>query len=175
MIRKLINFLRDIGSKFSVNKMLALESIKQRLSREQNLSFLEFNYSILQAFDFLELFENYNCLIQFGGSDQWGNIVSGIDLIRRLKNKNKVSSIHALLRDTFSLAKGLSFVLATFLSNCRSQISLAIHPAPLTSNPPKIINPKMNREGGAEGVNQRDQPAGIRSISLPLGLFHLRS
>ena len=95
--------------------------------------------------------------------------------IKRLKNKNEVSSIHALLRDTFPLAKGLSFVLATFLSNCRSQISLAIHPAPLTTNPPKIINPKMNREGGAEGVSQRDQQAGIRSISLPLGLFHLRS
>ena len=75
----LINFLRDIGSKFSVNKMLSLESIKQRLKREQNLSFLEFNYSILQAFDFFELFKKYNCKIQFGGSDQWGNIVSGID------------------------------------------------------------------------------------------------
>ena len=97
---KLINFLRDIGSKFSVNKMLALESIKQRLSREQNLSFLEFNYSILQAFDFLELFENYNCSIQFGGSDQWGNIVSGIDLIRRLKNKNNVFGLTTPLLTT---------------------------------------------------------------------------
>ena len=97
---KLINFLRDIGSKFSVNKMLALESIKQRLSREQNLSFLEFNYSILQAFDFFELFENYNCLIQFGGSDQWGNIVSGIDLIRRLKNKNNVFGLTTPLLTT---------------------------------------------------------------------------
>ena len=97
---KLINFLRDIGSKFSVNKMLSLESIKQRLSREQNLSFLEFNYSILQAFDFLELFENYNCLIQFGGSDQWGNIVSGIDLIRRLKNKNNVFGLTTPLLTT---------------------------------------------------------------------------
>ena len=97
---KLINFLRDIGSKFSVNKMLALESIKQRLSREQNLSFLEFNYSILQAFDFLELFKNYNCLIQFGGSDQWGNIVSGIDLIRRLKNKNNVFGLTTPLLTT---------------------------------------------------------------------------
>ena len=80
--------------------MLALESIKQRLSREQNLSFLEFNYSILQAFDFFELFENYNCLIQFGGSDQWGNIVSGIDLIRRLKNKNNVFGLTTPLLTT---------------------------------------------------------------------------
>ncbi len=82
-----ISFLRKIGSKFSINKMLSLESIKQRLSREQNLSFLEFNYSILQAYDFLELFEKYNCILQFGGSDQWGNIVSGIDLVKKEKRK----------------------------------------------------------------------------------------
>ena len=94
---------------------------------------------------------------------------------KRLRNNNEISIVHAVLIDTFPLAKGLSFVLFTFLSNSRSQISLAIHPAPLTSNPPTTINPKTNREGGAEGVNQRDHPAGIRSISLPLGLFHLRS
>ena len=84
---KYINFLREIGSKFSVNKMMSLESIKQRLNREQNLSFLEFNYSLLQAYDFLELKKNNNCKIQFGGSDQWGNIVSGIDLIRKVTNE----------------------------------------------------------------------------------------
>ena len=67
--------------------MLSLESIKQRLGREQNLSFLEFNYSLLQAYDFLELQKRYNCEIQFGGSDQWGNIVSGIDLVRKLSQK----------------------------------------------------------------------------------------
>lgn len=82
-----ISFLREIGSKFSVNKMLSLESIKQRLGREQNLSFLEFNYSLLQAYDFFELQKRYNCEIQFGGSDQWGNIVSGIDLVRKLSQK----------------------------------------------------------------------------------------
>ena len=82
----LIPFLRDIGSKFSVNKMLGLESIKQRLAREQHLSFLEFNYSIMQAYDFMILNEKYNCQIQFGGSDQWGNIVSGIDLVKKIKN-----------------------------------------------------------------------------------------
>ena len=95
--------------------------------------------------------------------------------IKRLKNNIKISSIHAFLRDTLPLANGLSFVLTTFLSNFLSQISLAIHPAPLTNNPPKIIIPKTNSEGGAAGVNQRDQPAGMRSINLPLGLFHLRS
>ena len=84
---KYISFLREIGSKFSVNKMMSLESIKQRLNREQNLSFLEFNYSLLQAYDFLELKRKKNCKIQFGGSDQWGNIVSGIDLIRKITNE----------------------------------------------------------------------------------------
>ena len=83
--------------------------------------------------------------------------------------------MQAALSDTLPLAKGLSFVLVTFLSNLRSQMSFAIHPAPLTNNPPKIISPKINREGGAVGVNQRAHPAGIRSINLPLGLFHLRS
>ena len=67
--------------------MMSLESIKQRLNREQNLSFLEFNYSLLQAYDFLELNRKNNCKIQFGGSDQWGNIVSGIDLIRKITNE----------------------------------------------------------------------------------------
>ena len=95
--------------------------------------------------------------------------------IKRLRNNIKISIIHAALRDTLPLANGLSLVLFTFLSNFLSQISLAIHPAPLTNNPPKIIIPKMNREGGAAGVNKRDQPAGMRSINLPLGLFHLRS
>lgn len=83
----LIEFLRKIGSKFSVNKMLALESTKQRLNRQQNLSFLEFNYSIFQAYDFMVLNQKYNCMIQFGGSDQWGNIVSGIELVKKEINK----------------------------------------------------------------------------------------
>jgi tyrosyl-tRNA synthetase len=79
-----LDFLRDIGRHFSVNRMLAFESVKSRLDREQSLSFLEFNYMILQAYDFLELNRRYGCLIQFGGSDQWGNIVNGIDLTRRV-------------------------------------------------------------------------------------------
>lgn len=80
-----IDFLRDIGVHFSVNRMLATESIKIRL--ETGLSFIEFNYQLLQAYDFWHLFENYDCMMQMGGSDQWGNIVAGIDLIRRLKGK----------------------------------------------------------------------------------------
>ncbi len=79
-----IGFLRDIGRHFSVNRMLSFESVKSRLDREQSLSFLEFNYMILQAYDFLELSRRYGCLLQMGGSDQWGNIVGGVDLTRRV-------------------------------------------------------------------------------------------
>ena len=79
-----LEFLRDIGKHFSVNRMLSFESVKSRLDREQSLSFLEFNYMILQAYDFLELNRRYGCLLQMGGSDQWGNIVNGIDLTRRV-------------------------------------------------------------------------------------------
>ncbi len=79
-----LEFLRDIGRHFSVNRMLSFESVKSRLDREQSLSFLEFNYMILQAYDFLELNRRYGCALQMGGSDQWGNIVNGIDLTRRV-------------------------------------------------------------------------------------------
>jgi tyrosyl-tRNA synthetase len=81
-----IDFLRDIGRHFSINRMLAFDSVKLRLEREQELSFLEFNYMILQAYDFVELHKRYGCVLQMGGSDQWGNIVSGIDLGRRVRN-----------------------------------------------------------------------------------------
>ncbi len=79
-----IPFLREVGALFSVNRMLSFESVKSRLDREQSLSFLEFNYMILQAYDFSELNRRYGCLLQMGGSDQWGNIVNGIDLSRRM-------------------------------------------------------------------------------------------
>ncbi len=79
-----LDFLRDIGRHFSVNRMLSFESVKSRLDREQSLSFLEFNYMILQAYDFLELNRRHGCQLQMGGSDQWGNIVNGIDLTRRV-------------------------------------------------------------------------------------------
>jgi tyrosyl-tRNA synthetase len=81
-----IDFLRDVGRHFSINRMLAFDSVKLRLERQQELSFLEFNYMILQAYDFVELHRRYGCILQMGGSDQWGNIVNGIDLGRRLHN-----------------------------------------------------------------------------------------
>lgn len=81
-------FLRDYGIHFSVNRMLSFDSVKMRLEREQNLSFLEFNYMILQAYDFAELNKRYNCVLQMGGQDQWGNIVNGTDLTRRVNHKH---------------------------------------------------------------------------------------
>src|SRR5262245_44742905 len=81
-----IDFLREVGRHFSVNRMLAFDSVKLRLDRQQELSFLEFNYMILQAYDFVELHKRYGCVLQMGGSDQWGNIVNGIDLGRRMLN-----------------------------------------------------------------------------------------
>ena len=82
-----IEFLRDIGSHFTINKMLTFDSVKLRLERQQSLSYMEFNYMILQAYDFYQLYKNKNCVLQIGGSDQWGNIVNGVDLIRRILQK----------------------------------------------------------------------------------------
>ena len=79
-----IEMLRDVGRHFSINRMLTMDSVKLRLDRDQELSFIEFNYMILQAYDFVELAQRYGCNLQMGGSDQWGNIVNGIDLGRRM-------------------------------------------------------------------------------------------
>ncbi len=83
-----IDFLREFGSKITLNKMLTFESVKSRLDREQPLTILEFNYMLLQAYDFFYLNKNYNCILQMGGSDQWGNILSGVDLIRKINKKD---------------------------------------------------------------------------------------
>ncbi len=82
-----IEFLRNVGSHFTINKMLTFDSVKLRLEREQSLSYMEFNYMILQAYDFYQLFKNKKCILQIGGSDQWGNIVNGVELIRRMLQK----------------------------------------------------------------------------------------
>ena len=82
-----IKFLRNVGSHFTINKMLTFDSIKLRLEREQSLSYMEFNYMILQAFDFYQLFKTKKCILQIGGSDQWGNIINGVELIRRMIKK----------------------------------------------------------------------------------------
>jgi tyrosyl-tRNA synthetase len=99
-----IDFLRDAGRHFSVNRMLSFDSVKLRLDRQQELSFLEFNYMVLQAYDFVELHKRYGCILQMGGSDQWGNIVSGIDLGRRM-SKAQLFALTAPLITTSSGAK----------------------------------------------------------------------
>jgi len=81
-----LDFLRQVGSHISVNRMLTMDSVRRRLDREQNLSFLEFNYSLLQGYDFVELYSRYGCRLQMGGSEQWSNILTGVDLVRRLKS-----------------------------------------------------------------------------------------
>jgi tyrosyl-tRNA synthetase len=97
-----IDFLRDVGRHFSVNRMLSFDSVKMRLDRQQELSFLEFNYMILQAYDFVELYKRENCVLQMGGSDQWGNIVNGIDLGRRMAN----AQLFALTTPLITTASG---------------------------------------------------------------------
>ena len=99
-----IDFLRDVGRHFSVNRMLSFDSVKLRLDRQQELSFLEFNYMVLQAYDFVELNKRHNCILQMGGSDQWGNIVNGIDLGRRTQNA-QLFALTAPLITTSSGAK----------------------------------------------------------------------
>ena len=97
-----ISFLRDIGKHFTINKMLSFDSVKTRLEREQSLSYMEFNYMILQAYDFLELNKKENCMLQIGGSDQWGNIVNGVDLIKRYTNNH----VYGLTTPLITLASG---------------------------------------------------------------------
>jgi tyrosyl-tRNA synthetase len=100
-----IDFLRDVGRHFSVNRMLTMDSAKLRLDREQELSFIEFNYMLLQAYDFVELQRRYGCNLQMGGSDQWGNIVTGIDLGRRMGVKEQLFALTCPLLTTASGAK----------------------------------------------------------------------
>ena len=95
-----IEFLRDIGSKLTLNKMLTFESVKNRLDREQPLSFLEFNYMLLQAYDFYHLRKNHDCVLQMGGSDQWGNIINGIDLIRKMLNRKAYAITSPLITNS---------------------------------------------------------------------------
>ena len=97
-----ISFLRDIGSKLTINKMLTYESVKNRLDREQPLTFLEFNYMLLQSYDYYYLRKNHNCVLQMGGSDQWGNIINGIDLVRKMLNEK----VYALTSPLITNADG---------------------------------------------------------------------
>jgi tyrosyl-tRNA synthetase len=111
-----VDFLRDIGRHFSVNRMLAFDSVKLRLDRQQELSFLEFNYMILQAYDFVELHKRRGCVLQMGGSDQWGNIVNGIDLGRRIANAHLFALTSPLITTASGAKMGKTAAGAVWLS-----------------------------------------------------------
>ena len=123
-----IDFLREIGSHFSVNRMLSFDSVKLRLEREQNLSFLEFNYMILQGYDFYKLNIDYNCNLQMGGSDQWGNIICGIDLSRRLAGKELYGLTTPLLTTSSGQKMGKTEDGAIWLNFISDKDSYSTHP-----------------------------------------------
>lgn len=112
-----LDFLRNYGRYFSVNRMLTFDSVRLRLDREQPLSFLEFNYMILQAYDFLELNKRYDCVLQMGGSDQWGNIVNGVDLVKRLQSKEAFGLTTPLITTSDGKKMGKSLKGAVWLSD----------------------------------------------------------
>jgi len=114
-----VDFLRKFGRHFSVNRMLGFDSVKLRLEREQNLSFLEFNYMILQAYDFLELARRHDCTLQLGGSDQWGNIVSGVDLARRIDKRTLFGLTSPLITATSGAKMGKTAQGAVWLNEDR--------------------------------------------------------
>ncbi len=111
-----IPFLRDVGRHFTINRMITMDSVKLRLDREQPLTFLEFNYMIMQSYDFVELFRRYNCRLQMGGSDQWGNIVSGIDLARRTDNAELYGLTSPLITTSSGAKMGKTAAGAVWLS-----------------------------------------------------------
>jgi len=100
-----IDFMRDIGKHFSVNAMLAKDSVRRRLESEEGITYTEFSYSLLQAYDFLALFDRFTCTLQMGGSDQWGNIIAGLDLVRRLRG----AKVHGLVLPLITTASGTKF------------------------------------------------------------------
>ena len=123
-----IDFLREIGSHFSVNRMLSFDSVKLRLEREQNLSFLEFNYMILQGYDFYKLNLDHNCILQMGGSDQWGNIICGIDLSRRLAGNEIYGLTTPLLTTSSGQKMGKTEDGAIWLNYISDKDNYSTHP-----------------------------------------------
>ena len=123
-----IDFLRNVGSNFSVNRMLSFDSVKLRLEREQPLSFLEFNYMVMQGYDFYELNKRYECILQMGGSDQWGNIVCGIDLARRLSGANLYGLTTPLLTTSSGQKMGKTENGAIWLNYEEGKKEFSTHP-----------------------------------------------
>ena len=161
-----IDFLRDVGRHFSVNRMLAMDSVKLRLEREQELSFLEFNYMCLQAYDFVELNRRYGCTLQMGGSDQWGNIVTGIDLGRRW-GPPQLYALTSPLITTASGAKmgktaaGAVWLDAAMLAALRLLAVLAQHRGRRRRPLPQAVHPAAaRRDRAARGARRRRDQRG---------------
>ena len=123
-----IDFLRNVGTNFSVNRMLSFDSVKLRLEREQPLSFLEFNYMVMQGYDFYELNKRYDCILQMGGSDQWGNIVCGIDLGRRLSGASLFGLTTPLLTTSSGQKMGKTENGAIWLNYEKGKKDFSTHP-----------------------------------------------
>ncbi len=117
---RMMNFLRDVGKFFSVNEMLARDSVKSRIAKEQGISFAEFSYCVLQSYDYLALFDRYGCTLQMGGSDQWGNIVSGIDLIRRTRSRDVFGIVYPLITTSTGVKFGKTEVGTVWLDPART-------------------------------------------------------
>ncbi len=173
-----IDFLRDVGRHFSVNRMLSFDSVKLRLDRQQELSFLEFNYMVLQAYDFVELHKRTGCVLQMGGSDQWGNIVNGIDLGRRMLNA-QLFALTAPLITTSSGAKmgktaagavwldrqpgeplRLLAILAQHRGWRRCPFPQAVHRAAARRDRPARRVERPGRQRGQEGARHRSDRLG---------------
>ena len=117
-----ISFLREVGRHFTINRMLTFDSVKLRLEREQPLTFLEFNYMIMQGYDFVELHKRHGCTLQMGGSDQWGNIVNGVELGRRMRRCRVVRPDHAADRHASGAKMGKTVSGAVWLKPIASAL-----------------------------------------------------
>ena len=163
-----MEFLRDIGKHFTVNAMLARESVKRRIESEDGISYTEFTYSLLQAYDFLTLYDRYGCTLQLGGSDQWGNILSGADLIRKLRG----ARAHGLVMPLVTTASGVKFgkteAGAVWL-DAGAHVAipllpvLAEHRRPRRRAVPEVLHvPRPRRGGRARGARARGARGGAR-------------
>ncbi len=169
-----VEFLRDVGRHFSVNRMLTFDSVKLRLEREQSLSFLEFNYMILQAYDFVELNRRYGCVLQMGGSDQWGNIVNGIDLGHRMGTPQLFALTTPLLTTSSGAKMGKSangavwlnadnFSPYDFWQYWRNTEDADVEPLPEDLHAPAARRDRAARRARRLGDQRGEEGAGDRS------------
>ena len=164
-----IEFMRDVGKHFTVNAMLAKESVKRRIESEDGISYTEFSYSLLQAYDFLELYDRFGCTLQMGGSDQWGNITAGMDLIRRVRG----GKAHGLVMPLITTAAGTKFgktEAGTIWLDPAADAAvrvlsvLAEHRRPRRGHVSEVLHlPRRDADRGARGRDARVSPGASRA------------